>query len=180
MFASALALGVCGFVLAPARAQRSFAPAALKAAMIQKIIAFVRWPSGAGAEPFVLAVLGDGELGARLRVVFDGQRVAGRPVKVLDVEREAGLPVCDALFIGAHFADALERLLQSLAGKPVLTLGDTPGFAQRGVAVNLFVDASHRVRFEINRASIEGSGLRASFQLLSFATLVPTPQGAPP
>jgi hypothetical protein len=178
-FASALALGVCGFVLQPVQAQRSFAPSALKAAMIQKITAFVRWPGG-GSEPFVLAVLGDADLSARLRFVFDGQRVAGRPVKVLDLAGGTGLPVCDALFIGARFADTLENLLHSLTGKPVLTLGDTPGFAQRGVAVNLFVDASRRVRFEVNRASMEGAGLKPSFQLLSFATLVSAPQGAQP
>jgi hypothetical protein len=179
MFVSALALGVCGFVLQPAQAQRSFAPSALKAAMIQKITAFVRWP-GSATQPFVLAVLGDGDLSARLSFVFDGQRVAGRPVNVLDLGHSTGLPACDALFIGARFADALESLLKGLTGKPVLTLGDTPGFAQRGVAVNLFVDASRRVRFEVNRASMEGAGLKASFQLLSFATLVPPPQGAQP
>jgi hypothetical protein len=172
VFAAAFALGLWGLASTSLQAQKSYPLAALKAAMIQKIMAFIRWPTQAAVQPFVLAVLGDGELSARLRFIYEGLEVSGRPVKVLDVGQVAQLPACDALFIGARFADGVEALLRALSGRPVLTLGDTPGLAQRGVGVNLFVDAARRVQFEVNRGSMERSGLRPSFQLLSFAKLV--------
>lgn len=182
VFAAAFALGLCWLVQNPVAAQRSYALPALKAAMLQKIVAFVRWPQHANRNhaPFVVAVLGDGDLSSRLRFVYQDHQIGGRAVQVQDIGQAANLPVCDALFVGARFASQLESLLRSVAGKPVLTLGDTPGFAQRGVAVNLVVDASRRVRFEVNRAAIESAGLSASFQLLSFATLVADARGGAP
>jgi hypothetical protein len=172
VFAAAFALGLLALVRGQAEAQRSYPLAALKAAMIQKIMAFIRWPAESSSQPFVLAVLGDSDLGTRLRFIYDGLEIGGRPVRVLDIGQPAELPACHALFIGARFQQALEAVLKALGGRPVLTLGDTPGFAQRGVGVNLFVDAAQRVQFEVNRGSVERSGLRPSFQLLSFAKLV--------
>jgi hypothetical protein len=176
-----LALGLCWLAQSPAVAQRAYPVAALKAAMIQKIAAFIRWPAhGRSGPSFVLAVLGDSDLGARLRFMYQDQPLGGRAVAVVDVAESAQLPECDALFIGAPFAQSAEAVLRKLARKPVLTLGDTPGLAQRGVAVNLFVDAARRVRFEVNRAAIESVGLSASFQLLSFAVLVVGTGGGKP
>lgn len=176
----ALALALLRCVEGPARAQRGGSEASLKAAMIQKIAAFVRWPSAAsepGKRSFVLAVLGDAELSARLRFLYQREQIDGRPVRIVDVADAAALPACDALFIGAAFADSVESVLRALAKRPVLTLAATPGLAQRGVAINLFVDASQRVRFEINRVSMEGMGLKASYQLLSVARLVEAQPG---
>ena len=184
-FQTTVALGLCWLVQSRAEGQRRYAPASLKAAMIQKIAAFVRWPDAPGKDAtsahFVLAVLGDVELSSRLRFLYESQQIGGRTVRVIDVTSVASLPACEAVFIGARFADALESLLRSLSKKPVLTLGATPGFAERGVAVNLFVDgASRRLRFEVNRASMESTGLRASYQLLSFARLVGDKPGGVP
>ena len=50
-------------------------------------------------------------------------------------------------------------------------MGNTPGFAKRGVAVNLIRD-NDRMRFEVNRQALDHAGLRASYQLLDLAKLV--------
>jgi len=53
----------------------------------------------------------------------------------------------------------------------VLTVGDTHGFARRGVVVNL-APAEGRTRLEVNLSSLRSTGLRISPQVLKGATLV--------
>jgi hypothetical protein len=54
---------------------------------------------------------------------------------------------------------------------PVLIVGDTEGFANRGVAVNIVV-AEDRLRFEISRRALQRQKLEASYHLLSLARLI--------
>ena len=59
-----------------------------------------------------------------------------------------------------------------LRGDAVLTVADTPGFAERGVMINFFITREDKVRFEANLEEAENSGLRLSSQLLKLATIV--------
>jgi hypothetical protein len=78
---------------------------------------------------------------------------------------------CDVLVIEASETGSLPRLLDTLVRQPVLTVGDTEGYGQRGVMVNFYLDQS-RVRFEINLAAARRAGLRISSQLLKLARIV--------
>jgi hypothetical protein len=164
--------------------QRAVSAESLKAAMIQKITSFVRWPKSAGLEgtrsPFLLVVLGDPELAPRLKFLYQGHPIGGHRVEVLTRQRIEDIGRPHALFVGSSFAGQLDRILQKVALEPLLTLGDTPGFAERGVAVNLFVDSGRQVGFEINRAAMRAAELSPSYQLLSFARLIPSPSGETP
>jgi hypothetical protein len=56
-------------------------------------------------------------------------------------------------------------------------VGDSPGFAKRGVAINFFLDPdilgdSRRLRFEINPKALAGRQLRVSAQLYDVAEIV--------
>jgi hypothetical protein len=57
------------------------------------------------------------------------------------------------------------QIVESVAGKPVLTVGDSQGFAERGVLINLFEDRGY-LRFDINTAAVQASPLKFSSRLL--------------
>ena len=56
-------------------------------------------------------------------------------------------------------------------GAPILLFGDTPGFLQRGVMVNL-EQVGGRVVFDINLRSLKASGLKLSSKALRLARVV--------
>jgi hypothetical protein len=58
-----------------------------------------------------------------------------------------------------------------MRNKPALIVGDHEQFAHRGGMVNFFKEGS-KVRFEVNTAAIEGSGLKISAKLLQVAKIV--------
>jgi hypothetical protein len=65
----------------------------------------------------------------------------------------------------------LRKILESTEGRPILTVGDSEGYGERGVMINLYVEHG-QVRFEINLEAARRSGLVFDFRLLELARLI--------
>jgi hypothetical protein len=181
----AAAVAILGALLAvaqphPARSAKLNA-LDVKAGMIGKIAEFVRWPDSTNVSnpdsPFEFVILGTTPLEPHLVRYYRQVRIAGHRVFLRRANDLADVGQPHVLFIASSFDDELEKILGHLKNAPVLTVGDTEGFAERGVAVNLYV-ADDQVRFEISRRALQRHQLEASYHLLTLAKLVGEPQQA--
>ncbi|HEY2469503.1 MAG TPA: YfiR family protein [Terracidiphilus sp.] len=146
----------------------------VKAAYIYNFGKFVKWPttSVANQNPsFTICVLGQDSFGAVLQSTLTGEAVGGRPVAVKRILRAGDGVNCHILFLNTGEADHLNETLAALGHASVLTVSDIPEFAQRGGMIQ-FVLQGDRVRFEINRANAENSGLTLTSDLLKVAVAV--------
>jgi hypothetical protein len=147
----------------------------VKAGMIGKIAEFVRWPASMGLadadRPLEFVILGNSPLEPHLVRYYRQVRIAGHRVFLRKAKDLGDVGQPHILFIAGSLEDDLERVIGSLKRAPILTVGDTEGFADRGVAVNLYV-AEDQVRFEVSRRALERHHLEASYHLLSLARLV--------
>jgi len=147
----------------------------IKTAMIGKIADFVTWPAEAGLEdpyrPLELVVLGDSPLLPRIRKHYERVRIGGHRVFVRQAHDVAEVERPHILFISSSFEDRLGEVMARVQGAPVLTVGDSDGFARRGVAVNMYF-AGDGAHFEVSRRALESHRLRASFRLLALARLI--------
>jgi hypothetical protein len=67
--------------------------------------------------------------------------------------------------------DGIARVLSTLRGATVLTIADTPGAVQQGVALNMTV-VKNKITFEANLTAARAANLKLSSKLLSLATEV--------
>lgn len=147
----------------------------VKAAFLYHFAHLVDWPApSAPGEPFVIAVVGYDPFGATLDEVLAGKSVHGQPVRV---RRFAGAAQLDGarvhiLFVGRGGDEHVRRALSALTGQPVLTVGESQRFAERGGMIGFRVTAEGRVAFDINLQRAEQSGLWMSSQLLKLARIV--------
>lgn len=141
--------------------------------MLERITGFIQWPSHARerGQELVITVLGAASIAPRLSYLYERRRERGVSARVRQIVSRREIGRTDVLFIGTEYAGELEEILAAVLGHATLTVGNTPGFAKRGVAVNLIRD-NDRIRFEVNRKALEASGLKASYQLLDLAKLV--------
>ena len=144
----------------------------VKAAFVYNFIRFVEWPlrgqGGSAAEDTVrLCVLGDPPDKAAF-AALDGQEIAGKRLFLAFLQEPGEIRDCQVLFLPSTVSNKLPEVLEVLQGQPVLTIGDTEGYAGRGVMINLYLD-NKRVRFEINAETSGAAGLRISAKLLNLA-----------
>jgi hypothetical protein len=146
----------------------------IKAAFLYNFTKFVDWPAQTFANddaPIVIGVLGDSPCVPALERLVKDRKVNGRTLVVTRIASAAEAKVTQMLFVSSaqerEFA-ALEPTLHSL---PVLTVGESPGFATLGGAID-FVPQGDKIRFEINIDAAEHAGLKISAQLQKLATVV--------
>jgi hypothetical protein len=145
----------------------------VKAAFLYNFAKFVEWPAETlqGASALRVCVFGGDPFGPALPATLQGKTVQERPVVVARPTTVADMAACHILFVGSSEDHEVPRLLPSLAGSGVLTVGESQEFARQGGMITFHRDGN-KVRFEINADAAERAGLRISSQLLKLATRV--------
>jgi hypothetical protein len=178
-FAAILACTACIMILVaavePAAAQiESPGEYQVKAAFLYNFAKFVEWPVSAfpnETAPFVIGVLGEDPFGKELDRITEGRIVQGRSIIVRRFQDTSDLAACQILFICSSERPRLKDIFKALERANVLTVGEMDGFAQSGGGINFFL-LENKIRFEINTAAAELSGLKVSSKLLSLARIV--------
>jgi hypothetical protein len=151
----------------------------LKAEFIERFTRFIDWPARSSAHdgngPFDICVAGTNPFGDYLaELARDVKKIKHKTVRIRYVKKDEELQTCHVLFIASSEANHLSVILDKTSDSPVLTVGDTPGFAEKGVLINFYRSGNY-VRFEINNGAAHRSGLRFSSRLLKLARLVDSP-----
>ena len=119
---------------------------------------------------------GRGFKGTKLDAIAAERPMKGRTVQVREVARIEDVDPCHVLFVPAARVHQLPQVLARTSGRPILTVGDTRGFAEAGVLLNFFTE-DERLRFEINEPAARASGLRIGAQVYGLARLVRGEEG---
>lgn len=147
----------------------------LKLSILEKLPQFIEWPREGEKErrasPFVIGVVGRSPFGDELEARFLNRDLKDRPVVVRYFRGPQDLGSCDLLFVCASEKEHLGAILAWAQGRPVLTVGDTGGFAQKGVMVCL-VRSQDRIAFEINITEAKRAGMRISSALVRMARVM--------
>lgn len=151
----------------------------VKAAFLYNFTKFVDWPEDPqddNQKPFLVCVIGDDPFGASLDQFLADKSLLGHRLKVQRLGKAEWAKTCEIAFISSSEKPHLPSILDQLSSTNVLTVGDTPGFAEMGVMINFILQDDH-VRFEINVGAAKRAGLRISSRLLSLAKIVRTQGG---
>jgi hypothetical protein len=144
---------------------------ALKAEFIERFTHFVDWPDSAFSSPdapFVICVLGENPFDDYLAQIAAARTIRSRKVRVSLPKGLGDVKRCHVLFVARSEKARLAAILSQTNDQPILTIGDTEGFAQRGVLINFYLDGD-KVRFEVNADAVKKSGLKVSAQLMNLA-----------
>lgn len=143
----------------------------VKAGFVYNFTKLSVWPtSGSGADPLRICTARGRALNGQLARLH-GRTVGEREIEILVHPAAEDWAKCHVLFVSSDDGERAEHMLRQVVGKPVLTIGDLPDFAQRGGMIEL-IETDNKVRFNISLVTAQRSGLRLSSQLLKLATKV--------
>jgi hypothetical protein len=147
----------------------------IKAGFIYNFAKLVGWPQGVFAQadsPIVIGILGTDPFGSIIDRILADKQIDSRRFVIKRLKWGMDLKGCDILFIASSEAGHVEEVIRSMKGLPILTIGETPGFARRGCIINLIVE-DNKVRFEVNLDAAKQADLNISSRLLALARIVP-------
>jgi hypothetical protein len=145
-----------------------------KSAFLLKITNFIDWPESVNKQmpDFTILVLGEDPIEKILTSKLKGPEIKIKNKKVI-IRRILSIQEinnCQILFISSSEKYELNKILKAVKKLPILTIGDTDGFAERGVMINMFVEES--LNFKANKKIADESGIYISSKLLVHAKKV--------
>jgi hypothetical protein len=143
----------------------------VKAAMVYKLLKFIRWANEeeAGKDPKMnICIIGDDPFGEAIDAVA-GRKVRDFEVAITRIERIDEIQgQCQVLFVSPAMEERLSPTLEASRKLPLLTIGDVEAFAEEGGIIEL-TKVRQRIGFEVNLSCAEENGIQISSQLLGMA-----------
>ncbi len=154
----------------------------VKAVFLYSFGRFVAWPEveegtkGRNIDnDFVVALLGESRVFDKLQRIAATRKIAGRDLRLVQVASLKEIPPCHILFVAGALDESHQKaLLQETIGKPILVVGESLGFANRGAAINFYVLGAN-VRFQINAEAVHQHGLQLDAKLLNLGDRIGGP-----
>lgn len=145
----------------------------VKAVSLYAFGRYVTWPAEAfvnADSPFVIGLLSDNPFGDALDRIAAKKTLDGRTIVVRSITDPAECGRCHIVFVPRTTPSETEaELFRQAAGKPVLLVGESPGFANRGGIINFYQSGSN-IRFELNPDKSVESRLGLNAKLLTLGT----------
>jgi hypothetical protein len=151
----------------------------VKAAFLYNFAKFVEWPDQEKADPclpIIIGILGDDPFGPELDTIRK-KTINSHHITIKHFDKSEDITGCHLLFISHTGLDEIRKALQKTNSRPVLTIGETEGFARSGGVIG-FIEQQNKIRFEINRAAAARAGLTISSKLLKLAVIIETEEGS--
>ena len=139
----------------------------VKAAYLFNFGRYISWPQPQSGD-VVIGVVGRGPIVEVLERTVTGKTINGRACRIKVYAPADPVDHCDILFLPHGENHQTASLMAALAGKPVLTVSDTENFASQGGMVE-FLLIDDMLKFDINLAAAEKTGLKISSELLRVA-----------
>lgn len=147
----------------------------LKAVYLEKFSRFITWPEECLMDdlnqPFIISIIGKSPLTENLEQIYAIQEIKKKRVIIQQIEDLKDIEGSHILFIAESEKKNLDKIISLTKHQPILTVGETKGFAEKGVLIN-FYESDNKLRFEINETAVLKSPLQMSFYLLNSAKIV--------
>jgi hypothetical protein len=146
----------------------------VKAAFVLNFASLTEWPSesfGDSKAPIVICHVGGEQTKSLLDAAYSGRRIERRSLELRHLSSSGMLSGCHIVFITQERDEQDREFITAVAGKSILTIGETEGFARSGGVIGFYSDGS-KIRFEVNLGAAERARLHISSRLLKLARLV--------
>lgn len=146
-----------------------------KSIFLYKVCRFTTWPEETTwdpARPLVISVLGSLPPGSQIDIP-GRKKIGKRRIEIRRIREFKEIDRSDVLFITSSEAGHIRRILDYVGNKPILTVGDTPGYGHKGVILNIFIKKK-TMGFEINPGVLRKTDIRLHSYLFEVGVIVNT------
>ena len=143
----------------------------VKASMIEKFARFTEWNNQQSDDSFVICVVGKSPFNGELEKMAEKVKIKNLPVKIIYTRDYKKIQACQVIFICSSEKNHLSDIIENCFLWHILSVGDSPGFSEKGVDFNFYYQTNQTIHFEINPKAIEKSGLKVDMLLLNLGKI---------
>jgi hypothetical protein len=152
-------------------AQTEAEESSLKAAFIYNFTHFIEWDDDVFTDNFIIGVVGNSLIDEPLEEIARTRKVGNKNITIRYYKSPEDIEKCNILFISKNNKAPLSEFLTKPELKKTLIIGEKEDYALKGAGIN-FVILDKKLKFEVNKRSLDDAGLKVSAQLLKLAIII--------
>jgi hypothetical protein len=142
-----------------------------QALFIHNFASLSEWPDSYKNGPFIIGVMGEGEIMDQLTAYSKDRNVNNRQIKVVSFNSPEEISTCHILFIPFSKTRLIPAIEDHLQNSSTLIITEKYGALNAGSAIN-FVIIEQKMKFEISAENANRYGIRFSDTLEDMAIAV--------
>ena len=135
------------------------------ALFLYKFTQYIEWPAANGN--YVIGVVGNSPILEELQNLA----VSRKNLTIKKLSATSDMSGCQVVFVSENSSSQLSSVSAKVAGKPVLVISETGSGAKKGAGIN-FVMVDDKMKFELNKGTVERQGLKISGDLITLSIIV--------
>lgn len=135
------------------------------ALFVAKFSQYIQWPNA--ETPLIIGVYGNQEVTSEL----EGFTSKKQNIQIATINSVQDVNKCQIVFLGDSKKGEFESIRVSIDKKEILLVTENMNFAERGAAISFYLDGT-KLRFILNKQTIETQNLKVSGSLLSLADVI--------
>ncbi len=146
----------------------------IKAGLVYNLIKYTSWPSDSVVvrkKRIVVCLLGGDPFAGSLDPL-DGRTAQQYSIRIEHISHYTEALNCNVVIIYKRYAETLEETEQFFGGEPILTIGDTDGFARHAGIAEIAMKSDHRVHLTIHQSRMQKAGLTIDNRMMKLAKVI--------
>lgn len=131
----------------------------------------VEWPTQKQQGDFVIGVYGDSEMLEATQNMMKNRTMSNQRIVVKQINSKDDLTQYHIIFVERSFSHKFKHIQQLSKTSNILLITEGDNLAKKGASIN-FVIKNEKLKFEMNKAAIDGAGLKVSNDLVRLSILV--------
>jgi YfiR/HmsC-like len=131
----------------------------------------IEWPTDKQQGVFVIGVYGEEALLEATQNMMKNRVVNGQKIVVKQMNSKEDLSQCHIVFVERTFSHKFSQVQSQMKSGNILLITEGNNLAKKGASIN-FVVKDEKLKFEMNKAVIDGAGLKVSSDLVRLSILV--------
>ncbi len=142
-----------------------------KAVYLYNFSKYFDWPSDYKSGNFIIGLIGKPSLYNELATMASTKSIGSQKFEIKIFENLESVSRCHMLYVPSETNLPLAKVLGKIKGQSTLLITEKEGYAKQGATIN-FVVQNNKVKFELNKSTINKYELKVSSSLESLAILV--------
>ena len=130
-----------------------------------------KWPAQssviAPGVPFIIGAFEENDVASYLIETIKTRTIAGKKAKILIITDDKEIEQCNLLYITEVPGKRLQTILEIVDNLPILTVSDAPGYAEKGVMLEMFF-IKNKMHYIVNLTAVRKNTLLLDSKILIY------------
>lgn len=131
---------------------------------------YINWPDSKKGD-FIVAIVGQGPANKAIQEALIGKKVGNQNIVVKVLDSDADFSSVSIIYLAGSLSSQVGPISAKANAAKAILITEKQGLARKGADISFFIK-EEKLKFELNKSTVENKGLKIATELLKLAVVI--------